>query len=100
MLFLTIVTFSAGYLKLVSPDAAGFIPEIEKQNALIATGIDGPALKAAETSLFNARIDVAVTITFLFFVTIIVLGTARECWLLITKRKESVLQESEYTNHI
>ncbi len=100
MIFLTIVTFSAGYLKIFSPGAAGFIPEIEKQQALIANGLTGPALKAAETSLFNARIDVAVTITFLFFVTIIVLGTARECWLLITKRKVSVLQESEYTHHI
>ncbi len=100
MLFLTVVTFSAGYLKIFSPGAAGFIPEIEKQQSLIATGLTGPALKAAETSLFNARIDVAVTITFLFFVTIIVLGTARECWLLITKRKAIVLQESEYTHHI
>ena len=100
MMFLTIVTFSAGYLKLFSAGSAGFIPEIEKQQALIANGLTGPALKVAETSLFNARVDVAVTITFLFFVTIIVIGTARECWLLITKRKESILQESEYTYHI
>lgn len=100
MLFLTIVTFSAGYLKIFSPGAAGFIPEIEKQQTLIANGLTEPALKAAKTSLFNARIDVAVTITFLFFVTIIVLGTARECWLLITKRKAIALQESEYTYHI
>lgn len=100
MLFLTVVTFSAGYLKIFSPGSAGFIPEIEKQQALIANGLTGPALKAAQTSLFNARIDVAVTITFLFFVTIIVLGTARECWLLITKRKAIALQESEYTYHV
>jgi carbon starvation protein len=100
MLFLTIVTFSAGYLKLFSAGAAGFIPEIEKQQALIATGLTGPALKAAETSLFNARVDMVVTFSFLFFVAIIVFGTARECWLLISKRKESVLRESEYTHHI
>jgi carbon starvation protein len=100
MLFLTVVTFSAGYLKIFSPGSAGFIPEIEKQQALIANGLTGSALKAAQTSLFNARIDVAVTITFLFFVTIIVLGTARECWLLITKRKAIALQESEYTYHV
>ena len=100
MLFLTVVTFSAGYLKIFSLGSAGFIPEIEKQQALIANGLTGSALKAAQTSLFNARIDVAVTITFLFFVTIIVLGTARECWLLITKRKAIALQESEYTYHV
>lgn len=100
MLFLTVVTFSAGYLKLFSAGAAGFIPEIEKQQALIAKGLTGPALKAAETSLFNARVDMVVTFSFLFFVAIIVFGTARECWLLISKRKESVLRESEYTHHI
>ncbi len=96
MLFLTVVTFTAGYLKLFSAGAAGFIPEIEKQQALIAKGLSGSALKAAETSLFNARLDVVVTITFLFFVSIIVLGTARECWLLLTKRKAIVLRESPY----
>lgn len=72
MLFLTIVTFSAGYLKIVSPSAAGFIPEIGKQQALIAKGLTGPALKAAEISIFNARIDVALTITFLVFVAVLV----------------------------
>jgi carbon starvation protein len=96
MLFLTLVTFSAGYLKLFSAGSAGFFPEITKQQALVATGISGPALKAAQTALFNARIDIAVTITFLTFVGIIVLGTARECWLLLTKRKAIVLRESEY----
>ncbi|GAA5122784.1 carbon starvation protein A [Luteolibacter yonseiensis] len=99
MLFLTLVTFTAGYMKLFSPGAGGFYPEIEKQKALLASGLTGPALKAAETSLFNARIDVAVTITFLLFVTIIVLGTARECYLLLTKRKTPVLRESPYVAH-
>ena len=96
MLFLTVVTFSAGYLKLFSAGSAGFFPEIEKQQALIAKGLGGDALKAAETALFNARLDIGVTITFLTFVAIIVLGTARECWLLLTKRKAIVLRESAY----
>jgi carbon starvation protein len=96
MLFLTVVTFTAGYLKLFSAGSAGFLPEIEKQKALIAQGLNGAALKAAETSLFNARIDVAITATFLVFVAIIVAGTARECFLLLTKRKPTVLRESEY----
>jgi len=99
MLFLTLVTFTAGWMKLFSPGAGGFYPEIEKQQALISTGLTGPALKAAETSLFNARIDVVVTITFLLFVAIIVIGTARECYLLLTKRKTSILRESAYVPH-
>lgn len=96
MVFLTAVTFTAGYLKIFSASAAGFLPEIEKQKALIAKGLEGKALAAAQTSLFNARLDVAVTVTFLAFVFIIVLGTARECWLLLSKRKQTTLKESPY----
>ncbi len=96
LLFLTVVTFTAGYLKLFDPASLGFLPEIEKQQNLIATGLTGPALTAAKTSLFNARLDVAVTATFLLFVALIVLGTARECWLLLSKRKPIVLHESPY----
>jgi carbon starvation protein len=99
MIFLTLVTFTAGWMKLFSPGAGGFLPEIEKQQALIAKGLSGSALKAAETSLFNARIDVVVTITFLIFVAVIVLGTARECFLLLTKRKPIQLRESPYVAH-
>jgi hypothetical protein len=53
-------------------------------------------LAAAKTALFNARVDAVVTATFLLFVTIIVIGSARECWLLLSKRKAGVLNESEY----
>jgi len=96
MIFLTAVTFSAGWLKLFSPNSAGFVPAIRALEGKIAGGLPAPALAAAKTALFNARVDVAVTATFLLFVAIIVLGTARECWLLLTKRKESVLRESDY----
>ncbi len=99
MLFLTAVTFTAGYMKIFSANAAGFIPAIHTLEEKIATGLTGPALKAANTSLLNARIDVVITVAFLFFVAIIVLGTARECWLLLSKRKPTVLRESEYVPH-
>lgn len=96
LVFLTVVTFTAGWLKLWDPGSLGFIPEIAKQQKLIASGLQGKALEAAQTSLFNARIDVGITAIFLIFVAIIVLGTARECWLLLRKRKQAVLQESAY----
>ena len=98
LVFLTAVTFTAGWLKLFSASAGGFLPEIDKQQALLAKGLQGQALEAAKTSLFNARIDVAVTATFLIFISIIVLGTARECWLLLRKRKENILRESPYVS--
>ena len=96
MLFLTAVTFTAGYLKLFSAGSAGFIPALRTLEAKLATGLTGPALAAAKTSLLNARIDVVITLAFLLFVTLILLGTARECWLLLTHRKPSILRESPY----
>ncbi len=97
MLFLTSVSFSAGYLKIFSANAAGFLPAIRNLEAQITAGLHGPALKAAQTSLLNAQIDVVITITFLSLVAIIVIGTARECYLLIAGKKPIVLHESAYT---
>lgn len=96
MVFLTGVTFSAGWMKIFSPHAAGFLPAVRALETQIASGLEGPALSAARTALLNARIDIAVTATFLVLVTLIVVGTARECFLLLTKRKAAVLRESEY----
>ncbi len=96
LLLLTVATYSAGWYKLFSPAAAGFVPAIHKFEAKIAGGLDGPALAAAKTSLFNARVDVVVTATLLIFVTLIVVGTAYECWLLLTRRKPCVLHETPY----
>ena len=99
MLFLTMVTFVAGWMKIFSPNAAGFIPAIRTLEGKIAGGLEGKALALAKTSLFNAYVDVVVTATFLVFVSIIVIGTAYECWLLLTKRKPIVLRESAYVAH-
>jgi carbon starvation protein len=96
MVFLTVVTFSAGIMKIWSPKAAGFVPAIAKLEAAIAGGLSGEALKKAETSLTNAKVDVAITGLFLVFVAIIVLGSVREWWLLLRKQKPVVLRESEY----
>lgn len=96
MVFLTIVTFSAGYLKLFSAKAGGFFPEIERQKAAIASGLTGDSLKKAETALLNARIDVIITILFLTLVAAIVTGCVREWILLLRKRKPTELHESPY----
>jgi carbon starvation protein len=94
LLFLTTVTFTAGLMKLFSANAKGFIPAIRDLEAKLAAGLEGPALAAAKTALMNARIDVGVTALFLTLVTAIVLGSAFECWLLLTGRKPRVLHES------
>jgi carbon starvation protein len=96
MVFLTVVTFTAGIMKIWSPKAAGFLPEIAKQEAAIAGGLSGKALMAAQWKLTNAKVDVAITAVFLIFVAAIVIGCVREWILLLRKRKPSVLHESEY----
>ena len=94
LLFLTTVTFTAGLMKLFSANAGGFLPTIRNLEAKLAAGLKGPALAAAKTSLMNARIDVGVTALFLVLVAVIVLGSARECWLLLSGRKPRVLLEN------
>ncbi len=96
MVFLTVVTFTAGIMKIWSPKAAGFLPAIAKLEAAIAGGLSGDALKKAETALTNAKVDVAITAMFLVFVASIVIGCMREWVLLLRKQKPSVLHESEY----
>jgi carbon starvation protein len=96
MVFLTVITFTAGIMKIWSPRAAGFLPEIAKQQAAIAGGLGGEALKKAQTALTNARVDVVITALFLLFVAAIVIGCSREWWLMLRKQKPVVLRESEY----
>ena len=96
MIFLTVVTFTAGWMKIFSPKAAGFLPAIAKMKAQIAGGLSPDALKVAERSLTNARVDVAITALFLFLVAAILIGCAREWWLILSGRKVSQLHESEY----
>ncbi len=96
MVFLTVVTFTAGIMKIGSPKAAGFLPAIDKLEAAIAGGLSGDALKKAETALVNAKVDVAITAMFMLFVALIVIGSAREWVLLLRKKKPAILHESEY----
>ena len=100
MAFLTVVTFTAGWMKIFSPNAAGFLPAIRGLEGKIASGLEGKALSVAQTALFNARLDIVVTAAFLTSVSIIVLGTGYECWLLLTKRKPTILRESVYVARV
>lgn len=96
MMFLASVTFYAGWLKIFSANAAGFLPAVKTLNAKIAGGLSGEALKAAETALFNAKLDIVVVTVLLSFVAVITIGCMWEWWLILSRRKPCVLREEPY----
>jgi carbon starvation protein len=98
LVFMCIVTFSAGYLKIFSANPnlgllSGAQSFIEKAGSL-ETG------KAAELVRQAAvwRFDAVVAASFLVLVLLIVLGSANQWWQLIRGTKPVVLRESEFVS--
>jgi carbon starvation protein len=95
--FMCAVTFSAGYLKVFSPDPRlGFL---SGARSLLreASGIADSA-KAAELARQATvwRFDAVVAVLFLVLVFAIVIGSARQWWQLIRGTRRVVLHESEF----
>lgn len=93
LVFLVIVTFTAGWMKIFSERAAGFLPSLQKLSAQIDAGT-APA--TAARSLLNLRVDIAVTAGFLAAVTLIVVASVIEWTRLLRGTKPIVLRESEF----
>ena len=95
--FMCVVTFSAGYLKVFSPDPRlGFL---SGARSLLheAAGIADPA-KAADLVRQAGvwRFDALVAIFFLVLVLLIAIGSARQWWQLLRGTRRVVLHESEF----
>jgi len=95
--FMCAVTFSAGYLKIFSPDPKlGFL---SGARSLLheAPGIVDPA-KAADLARQAGvwQFDALVAVFFLVLVLLIVLGSARQWWQLLRGTRRVVLHESEF----
>ena len=95
--FMCAVTFSAGYLKVFSPDPKlGFL---SGARSLLheAAGIVDPA-KAADLARQAGvwQFDALVAVFFLVLVLLIVLGAARQWWQLLRGTRRVVLHESEF----
>ena len=92
--FMIVVTFSAGYLKIFSPDPRlGFLSGAEKLKqgvAMAATNLD-----FARQALIW-RIDALVALAFLVLVAAIVSGCAWQWWRLLRGTRPIVLHESEF----
>jgi carbon starvation protein len=95
--FMCAVTFSAGYLKVFSPDPRlGFLSGAESLLSQAAAITD--PLKAANLARQATiwRFDAFVAVFFLVLVLLIVLGSARQWWQLLRGTKRVVLHESEF----
>src|SRR3954471_10751167 len=95
--FMTVVTFSAAYLKIFSADPKlGFISGADDYVRRAATLAD--PVKAAELTRQAAiwRFDAFVAFAFVALVFLIAAGSAFEWWKLLRGTKRIVLHESEF----
>jgi carbon starvation protein len=91
LVFMIVVTFSAGYLKILSPDPRlGFLKMADEIVAAAPANID----YVRQALIW--RIDALVALAFLLLVFLIVAGCAREWWRLLRGTKRAVLHESEF----
>jgi carbon starvation protein len=92
-----VVTFSAGYLKVFSPDPRlGFL---SGARSLLeeAAGIADPTKAANLVRQAGVwRFDAFVAMFFLALVLLIVIGSAKQWWQLLRGTKCVVLHESEF----
>ncbi|HEU5303506.1 MAG TPA: carbon starvation CstA family protein, partial [Gemmatimonadales bacterium] len=93
--WLLIVTLSAGWLKVFADDPRlGFLAHAAVVGEQIATGAMGPARGAR--LIFNDRLDAVVTLIFMIVTLLVVLSSAREWVLILTRRKPARVKESPF----
>ena len=97
LLVITTATFSAGWLKITSPDARlGFLSAAAQLQAQADAGLLSPAkLKAVPSLVFNARMDAAVTAVFMLFVAAILIGSCRVWWQILRGTRPADLREEQ-----
>ncbi len=97
LLFLIAVTFSAGYIKIFSPDPAlGFLAGARSFAAMAAAGGTPAQVALWQKTVSMNQLDAAVAALFLVFVAVIVLGCARDWYQLLSRRKPVELHECPY----
>jgi carbon starvation protein len=97
LLFMAVVTFSAGYMKIFSPDPnLGLLASARLAIQKIAQAADPGAAAVLIRQATMYRIDVFVAASFLVLVFLIVIGSAVEWYRLLVGHKRVELHESEF----
>jgi carbon starvation protein len=93
--WLLAITLTAGWQKVFAADPRlGFLSHASSVAAQIAAGSIDPAHGAR--LIFNDRLDAVVTMTFIVITVLVVLSSAREWALILTRRKPARVQESPF----
>jgi len=97
LLFMAVVTFSAGYMKIFSPDPnLGLLASARLAIQKSAEAVDAGAAAVLIRQATMYRIDVFVAASFLVLVLLIVIGSAVEWYRLLVGHKRVQLHESEF----
>ncbi|PYL04603.1 MAG: carbon starvation protein A [Verrucomicrobia bacterium] len=97
LLFMCVVTFSAGYIKIFSPDPnLGLLASARSAIAKSVQLADADAAAVLVRQAAMYRVDIIVAATFLVLVLLIVIGSAAEWYRLLAGRKRVELHEAAF----
>jgi carbon starvation protein len=87
--WLVVVTMTAGWQKVFSANPRlGFLAE--------ASSLAGSADPRAADRIFNAHLNTAIALFFMGVVALLIITSAREWWLVLSRRKAAVVHESPF----
>jgi carbon starvation protein len=93
--WLLTVTLSAGWVKVFADDPRlGFLAHAAVTVEQVVAGTMGNSLGAR--LIFNDRLDAVVTLIFMVITVLVVVSSAREWVLILTRRKQARTQESPF----
>jgi carbon starvation protein len=91
--WLVTITMTAGWQKVFAADPKlGFLAH--------AASLAGSAQPNVGRMIFNDRLDAGVALLFMSIVSLLVLSSIREWWLILSKRKAPVLHEAPYVESV